>query len=99
MKNIDLSLEEILNNKISQNIKNVIDPGNDYIPVTGKVLDNKDILLGVDSLLDCWLTSGRYTKEFEKNLAQYIGAKRALLVNSGSSANLNAFYTLTSPLL
>lgn len=99
MKNIDLDLEEILKNKISQNIDNNITPGNDYIPVTGKVLDNKDILLGVDSLLDCWLTSGRYTKEFEKNLAEYIGAKKALLVNSGSSANLNAFYSLTSPLL
>ena len=99
MKNIDLNLEELLKDKISQNIKNSISPGNDYIPVTGKVLDNKDILLGVDSLLDCWLTSGRYTKEFEKNIAQYIGAKSALLVNSGSSANLNAFYSLTSPLL
>jgi CDP-4-dehydro-6-deoxyglucose reductase, E1 len=99
MKNIDLALEEVLKNKISQNIKNNITPGKDYIPVTGKVLENNDILYGVDSLLDCWLTSGRYTKQFEKNLAEYIGSKRALLVNSGSSANLNAFYSLTSPLL
>jgi len=53
----------------------------------------------VDSSLEFWLTSGRYTDEFEKKLAAYLGVKYCSLVNSGSSANLNAFMALTSPLL
>ena len=53
----------------------------------------------VDSALEFWLTSGRYTDEFEKKLAGYLGVKYCSLVNSGSSANLLAFMTLTSPLL
>ena len=56
-------------------------------------------LAGVDATLDAWLTTGRYAKEFESSLAKYIGAKTSLLVNSGSSANLVAFYALTSPSL
>ena len=99
MKNINEELNKHLSNKIKDKLFKKIMPGQDYIPVTGKVLDTNDILLGVDSLLDCWLTSGRYTSDFESKLADYIGSKRALLVNSGSSANLNAFYTLTSPTL
>lgn len=99
MKNIDNELNKNLSNKIKDKLSKKIIPGEDYIPVTGKVLDTKDILFGVDSLLDCWLTSGRYTSDFENKLANYIGSKRALLVNSGSSANLNSFYTLTSATL
>ena len=99
MKNIDQALSTLLTDKIEVKTKTFIKPGEDYISVTGKVLNNNDILHGIDALLDCWLTSGRYTQTFEKNIAEYIGAKRALLVNSGSSANLNAFYTLTSPTL
>ena len=53
----------------------------------------------VDSSLEFWLTSGRYTDEFEKKLADYLGVRFCSLVNSGSSANLVAFMTLTSPLL
>ena len=53
----------------------------------------------VDSALEFWLTSGRYTIEFEKKLGEYLGVKYCALVNSGSSANLNAFMALTSPLL
>ncbi len=53
----------------------------------------------VDSSLDFWLTAGKYTEQFEKNLANFLGVKWAFLVNSGSSANLLAFYALTSPLL
>ena len=53
----------------------------------------------VDSALEFWLTSGRYTDEFEKAFAKYLGVKYCSLVNSGSSANLNAFMALTSPLL
>ena len=78
--------------------KNII-PGENYIPVTGKVLDEDDILIGVDSMLDAWLTAGRYSEEFEKKLARYMGSRFSFLVNSGSSANLLAFYALTSPKL
>lgn len=94
------SLTKELGEIISGNINKKIRPGVDYIPVTGKVLDQDDILFGVDALLDGWLTSGRFGSEFENKFAQYFGPnKKALLVNSGSSANLLAFYTLTSPKL
>lgn len=83
----------------SQKVKQQIIPGKNYIPVTGKVLDEEDILCGVDAALDGWLTAGRFAKEFEKEFAKYFDAYKALLVNSGSSANLVAFYTLTSPKL
>ena len=53
----------------------------------------------VDSALEFWLTSGRYTREFEREFAKYLGVRFCSLVNSGSSANLNAFMALTSPLL
>ena len=77
----------------------IIVPGENYIPVTGKVLDEDDILLGVDSMLDAWLTAGRFSEEFERRLASYMGSRFSFLVNSGSSANLLAFYALTSPKL
>ena len=99
IKNINTSLESELLHIINKNISNKIIPGTDYISVTGKVLDKDDILAGVDATLDGWLTTGRYAKEFESSLAKYIGAKSSLLVNSGSSANLVAFYALTSPSL
>lgn len=99
-KNVsDKILKSKLSEVISENIKKPIKPGEDYIPVTGKVLDEEDILCGVDSMLDAWLTTGRYAKEFEANLSTFIGAKSSILVNSGSSANLVAFYSLTSPSL
>jgi len=99
IKNINQSLLKELEPVIESNIFNKIIPGKDYIPVTGKVIDINDILAGVDATLDAWLTTGRYAKEFESSLANYIGAKSSLLVNSGSSANLTAFYSLTSPSL
>lgn len=80
----------------SEKVKLKIEPGVDYIPVTGKVLDEDDLLLGIDSVLDGWLTTGRFGKKFEFEFAKYFGSKSSLLVNSGSSANLVAFYTLTS---
>ncbi len=82
-----------------KNTTKIIIPGENYIPVTGKVLDEDDILLGVDSMLDAWLTAGRYSEEFERKLARYMDSRFAFLVNSGSSANLLAFYALTSPKL
>jgi CDP-6-deoxy-D-xylo-4-hexulose-3-dehydrase len=82
-----------------KNTNKKIIPGENYIPVTGKVLDEEDILMGVDSILDAWLTAGRYSEEFERKLARYTGSRFSFLVNSGSSANLLAFYALTSPKL
>lgn len=71
----------------------------DKIHYASRVYDSKEMTNLVDSALEFWLTSGRYTAEFEKKLAQYLGVKYCSLVNSGSSANLVAFMTLTSPLL
>lgn len=69
------------------------------IPYASRVYDHKEMVSLVDSSLEFWLTSGRYTDRFEKELAGYLGVKSCALVNSGSSANLLAFMTLTSPLL
>ena len=71
----------------------------DRIPYASRVYDADEMCNLVDSSLEFWLTSGRYTDEFEKNFAKYLGVRFCSLVNSGSSANLLAFMTLTSPLL
>ena len=71
----------------------------DRIPYASRVYDHHEMVNLVDSSLEFWLTSGRYTVEFEKKLAEYLHVRYAALVNSGSSANLIAFMTLTSPLL
>ncbi len=64
-----------------------------------RVYDSEEMTNLVDSALDLWLTMGRYTKEFEKGLAEFLGVRYAAVVNSGSSANLLAFMALTSPFL
>jgi CDP-6-deoxy-D-xylo-4-hexulose-3-dehydrase len=74
-------------------------PGIDNIPVSGKVLKPEDFVYLVDSSLDGWFTSGRFTREFEKKLANFVGVRSAVFVNSGSSANLCALSALTSPKL
>ncbi len=71
----------------------------DRITYAARVYDSAEMVNLVDSSLEFWLTSGRYTDQFEKQLAEYLGVKFCSLVNSGSSANLNAFMALTSPLL
>ncbi len=71
----------------------------DRIPYASRVYGHEEMCNLVDSALEFWLTSGRYTDEFEKKFADYLGVKFCSLVNSGSSANLNAFMALTSPLL
>lgn len=80
------------------NQKKPFEPG-DRIPYASRVYNHEEMVNLVDSALEFWLTSGRYTVEFEKKLAEYLGVKYCSLVNSGSSANLNAFMALTSPLL
>lgn len=71
----------------------------DRIPYASRVYDENEMRNLVDSALEFWLTSGRYTEQFERELAEYIGVKYCSLINSGSSANLLAFMALTSPLL
>ena len=71
----------------------------DRIPYASRVYDSREMVNLVDSSLEFWLTSGRYTDEFEKKLAEYLHVRYCALVNSGSSANLVAFMTLTSPRL
>lgn len=69
------------------------------IPYAARVYDRGEMTALVDSALEFWLTSGRYTDRFERELADFLGVKYCSLVNSGSSANLLAFMALTSPLL
>lgn len=73
--------------------------GQTYINYAGRVFDEKEMQNLVDSALDFWLTFGEYSRQFEKKLAKFLGSRWAFLVNSGSSANLLAFFALTSPLL
>lgn len=93
------SLLEGISEIAQQQTTKTIRPGQDYIPVTGKVLTPEDLIAGVEATLDGWLTTGRFGPEFEKSLASYTGARRSAVVNSGSSADLVAFYALTSPKL
>ncbi len=71
----------------------------DRIAYAGRVYDEEEMVNLVDSALDFWLTSGRYCAQFEKDFSKFLGVKHCLLTNSGSSSNLIAFMTLTSPLL
>jgi CDP-6-deoxy-D-xylo-4-hexulose-3-dehydrase len=89
-------VEKFAEDKFSQ--KDFI-PGVTPVPVSGKVLDAEELKYMVEASLDGWLTTGRFNKEFEEKIASFIGAKLAITINSGSSANLVAFMTLTSPKL
>jgi CDP-6-deoxy-D-xylo-4-hexulose-3-dehydrase len=74
-------------------------PGETPVPVSGKVIGAAELKNMVEASLDGWLTTGRFNAEFERKLAAYLGVKHLITVNSGSSANLVAFSTLTSPRL
>jgi len=74
-------------------------PGESLVPVSGKVIGAGELKMMVDASLDGWLTTGRFNAAFEARLAQFLGVKHVLTVNSGSSANLVAFSALTSPRL
>lgn len=89
---VELSKQHYLIANQGKNIR----PGIDYIPASGKVLDENDCANLIDASLDMWLTSGRYAKKFEKELAQKFGTKLSRSTVSGSSANLLAFSSLTS---
>lgn len=75
------------------------EPGNSKVPYAGRVYDENEMTSLVSASLDFWLTYGPYSRKFEKMLGEFLGVRFALLVNSGSSANLLAFFALTSPLL
>lgn len=74
-------------------------PGQTPVPVSGKVIGAEEIKSMVEACLDGWLTTGRFNSMFEKRLSRFLGVKHVITVNSGSSANLVAFSTLTSPKL
>ncbi len=74
-------------------------PGQSPVAVSGKVIGARELQLMVDASLDGWLTTGRFNTMFEERLAKFLGVKHLITVNSGSSANLVAFSTLTSPRL
>ena len=76
--------------------KPAFEPGTSRVAYGGRVFDEREIVSLVDSSLDFWLTYGRFSKQFEERLAEYVGVHHAYLVNSGSSANLLAFAALTS---
>lgn len=92
--------EEIiqLSRKYYKNIKDgeKLIPGHNYIPSSGKCVDEDDLANIIDASLDMWLTSGRYGEKFEKEFSKFLGIKFCALVNSGSSANLVAMTALTS---
>jgi CDP-6-deoxy-D-xylo-4-hexulose-3-dehydrase len=107
-----MSIENSRTNKLRTQIAQLVDeyaliayapnsffPGVTAIPPSGKFLGGQELKYMVEASLDGWLTSGRFNTEFEKKLAQFMGVKHLLTVNSGSSANLVAFSTLTSPKL
>lgn len=71
-------------------------PGQSRVSYAGRVFDDEELVKLVDSSLDFWLTYGRFSEEFERRLAEYLGVRFCYLVNSGSSANLLAFMALTS---
>ena len=71
-------------------------PGSSHVPVSGRVFDEQELELLVESSLDFWLTSGRFAEQFEREFAKFAGVREAVLVNSGSSANLLALTALTS---
>ena len=75
------------------------EPGKTAVPPSGKLIGAAELKAMVDASLDGWLTTGRFNEAFEQRLAQYLGVKHLITVNSGSSANLVAFSTLTSPKL
>lgn len=74
-------------------------PGQDLVQYAGRIHDSDEIKYAIDASLDFWLTAGRFTDEFEYGLGEFLGIDNTLTVNSGSSANLVAFSTLTSPKL
>ena len=96
---LDRKINELIDLKFKSEIQEKFIPGKTPVPVSGKVIGKEEIRNMIEASLDGWLTTGRFNKVFEKKIAEAVGAKIAITVNSGSSANLVAFMTLTSPKL
>ena len=101
MKNLESLKQEILEkvkeyHNIKYEEKKEFKGGETYINYGGRFFDEKEMVNLVDSSLDFWLTSGPWVQKFEKQMAEYLGIKYCSLTNSGSSANLLAFMTLTA---
>jgi len=94
----DNKIENFVKSYLDSKQKEVFVPGKTLIPPSGKLIGSKEIEYMISASLDGWLTTGRFNKEFEKNLANFLKIKHLITVNSGSSANLIAFSSLTSHL-
>ena len=95
-KEIQKKIRELINLHQVENIQKEFIPGSTPIPVSGKILDYKEISLMIEASLEGWLTTGRFNKKFEKDLANFLNIKSLMTVNSGSSANLVAISSLFS---
>lgn len=97
---MDTNLQKLIKAYYQKNFtKNQFIPGETPIPVSGKVFDERELMFGIEAILDVWWTEGRFAQEFEKKLARFLNVRYVSLVNSGSSANLVAFSALTSDAL
>ena len=112
MNEISIPADQFAKNKIRKQILELVKeysalefapkkfiPGQTLVPPSGKLIGSKELENMVEASLDGWLTTGRFNDLFEKKLAEFIGVKHLITVNSGSSANLVAFSALTSPKL
>ena len=89
-------ISEFIENLDIKNLEDPFVPGKTFIPASAKKIDKTEIKLMVEASIESWLTTGKFNDQFEKKLANFIGIKHLITVNSGSSANLVAFSTLTS---
>ena len=89
-------ISEFIENLDIKNLEERFIPGKTFIPASAKKIDKTEIKLMVEASIESWLTTGKFNEQFEKKLANFIGIKHLITVNSGSSANLVAFSTLTS---
>ena len=92
-------ISEFVENLDIKNLEERFIPGKTFIPASAKKIDKTEIKLMVEASIESWLTTGKFNDQFEKKLANFIGIKHLITVNSGSSANLVAFSTLTSSAL
>lgn len=97
---IDKSISTLVNAYLEENeVASEFVPGKSSVPVSGKVVGTRERELMVSASLEAWLTTGKFNRKFERELGKFCSQKHALTVNSGSSANLVAFSSLTSPKL
>ena len=90
---------ELVSDYVQSKPSEIFVPGKTWIRYAGRVFDEEEYLSLIDAALDGWITAGRYSEEFEYQFSKYLGVGSSLIVNSGSSANLIALSSLTSPSL